>query len=169
MRLVNLVPVFLVAACTSGPSKEESVQIWGAASAAMTAAQQRAVEAARASNVAPVTDLDLNWSGNCTLGGTVGVTGMYSGDGSDDHASFDLHTTFNGCREAQGTVDGDLTWKSVASGTSFTASMDGSINWNGQNGDSASCNFDLAITLTATSVAYGGSLCGYDVGDEINL
>lgn len=168
MRLSNLVPLFLLASCTSGPSKEESVQIWGAASAAMTTAQQRAVESARASNVLPVTDLHLNWSGSCTLGGTVSVSGNYTGDGSDDHASFDLQTTFSNCREAQGTVDGSLTWKSVASDTSFTASMDGNIDWHGQNGD-ASCAFDLAITLSSTSVSYGGSLCGYDVGDEINL
>src|SRR5262245_39404702 len=150
----KLLPLLLLAACTSGPSKEESVQIWAAASEAMTSAQQRAVDAARSTPVAPVTDLTLDWSGACTLGGSVDVKGDYSGNSSDDHASFDLRTSFHGCHEASGTVDGDIHWTSTATGTDFSASMDGSVDWHGQNG-SGSCDFDLTIALTATSVSYG--------------
>jgi len=114
-------------------------------------------------------DLTLDYSGPCTLGGTVAVNGSYTGDGAaDDRAAFDLTASFNGCHELTGTLDGSLQWTSVATGNSFTASMTGELAWKGSNGE-ASCDFDLSLSVGDTGVSYDGRLCGYDVKTELVL
>jgi hypothetical protein len=168
MRLANLLPFMMVAACSSGPSKQDSVQVWAAASAAMSSAQEKAVTEARDNAVAPISNLTLDWAGACSLGGTIGVTGSYEGEGSDDRAAFDIHTKFTGCHEASTTLDGEIHWTSVASGSDFNATMLGDIGWHGTDGD-GSCEFNLSIRVSATSVSYGGELCGYQVGSELTI
>ena len=105
----------------------------------------------------------LDYTGACSLGGSVVVKGDYSGENNDDRAAFDLNTSFNGCQEPTGTLDGAIHWTSTASSAGFSAAMDGSLDWAGSNG-SASCDFDLSLAVTMTSVSYSGHLCGYDVG-----
>ena len=90
--------------------------------------------------------------------------GKYDGEGSDNHAAFDLEATFSGCAEATGTLDGSLKWVSVAETGSFKASMNGQLDWSDANG-SASCALSLELEVTQTSVHYKGSMCGYDVGE----
>ena len=167
MRLIKLLPVLAVAlaACAdNSATKQESVQIFAAATTAMTSAQSDAVEAAKAQGLVAPEQVDLDFTGVCSLGGGITITGSYAGDGSDDRATFDLQTTFNGCHEPTGTLDGHLDWASDASATGFTASMKGSLDWTGNNG-SASCDFDLSLALTMTAVSYSGHLCGHDVGE----
>ena len=79
---------------------------------------------------------------------------------------FDLQTTFSGCREATGTLDGNLHWQSDASADGFSASITGELDWAGTNG-SASCDFDLSLAVTATSISYEGHLCGYAASELI--
>ncbi len=168
MRLHDALPLVLFAACSNTASKEESVQIFAAASAAMSSGQSRAVTEARGTAHAAPTDLTLDWAGPCTLGGTVSVRGAYTGDRDDDHAAFDLRTTFDGCRELTGTLDGELRWTSVADGAAFSAAMTGGLDWEGSDG-SASCDFDLELAVAPARVSYGGHLCGYDVRTELLL
>lgn len=167
--MTMILPLCLLAACSDGPTKEESVKIFAAASTAMSSAQSRAVADARGSStLAPATQLDLDFSGPCSLGGTARVTGSYDGDGADDRAAFDLRTTFAGCRELTGTLDGELHWTSVADASGFTATMTGGLDWHGNDGD-ASCEFDLSLEVSEAGIVYGGSLCGYDVAAELHL
>jgi hypothetical protein len=42
--------------------------------------------------------------------------------------------------------------------------MTGGIDWKGAQA-SASCDFDLRITVNGQSVTYGGSICGYDMSE----
>jgi hypothetical protein len=165
MRLIKLLPVVALslAACTDNATKQESMQIFAAATTAMTSAQADAVQTAKAGNLVAPEQVNLDYSGVCSLGGGITVSGQYSGDGSD-RATFDLSTTFNGCHEVTGTLDGNLSWSSEATATGFTASMTGELDWTGNNG-SASCDFDLSLSITQTSVSYGGHLCGYDVAE----
>jgi hypothetical protein len=169
MKLTALLPLaFALTACDSGPSKEESLQIFAAANTAMTSAQSRAVtEAQGQSPVAPA-DLVLDFSGPCTLGGTVALTGSYSGDGTGTQATFDLATTFVACQEATGTIDGDVHWTSSANPAGFAASMTGDLAWTGSNG-SGSCSLDLQMSVSAVAISYSGSLCGYDVTTDLTL
>ena len=165
MKLTQLmIPVLALAACTDNASKQESVQIFAAATTAMSTAQTKAVEQAKGNQLTDPGAVTLNYSGACTLGGTVVVVGEYAGEGADDRADFDLNTQFNGCQEAAGTLDGKIHWTSSASSTGFSAAMDGELDWAGNNG-SASCDFDLSLAVTQTSVSYSGHLCGYDVGE----
>ena len=166
MKLAKILPVLALAACTDDPAtKQESVQIWAAASAAMTSAQTKAVEQAKGANqVTDPTSVTLNYSGACSLGGTIVVKGDYEGEGANDRAVFDLDTWFNGCQEVGGTLDGSIAWKSDASSTGFSAEMRGQLDWSGSNG-SASCTFDMKLSVTQTSVSYSGHLCGHDVGE----
>ncbi|HEX5063015.1 MAG TPA: hypothetical protein VFV99_26755 [Kofleriaceae bacterium] len=169
MKLANLLPLLLLAACTDNATKQESVQIFAGATTAMTSAQSRAVDQARGNHLNAPADLTLDYSGPCTLGGTVALSGDYTGDSAvDDRAAFDLKATFNGCHELTGTLDGDLQWTSVATGDSFTATMTGGLNWKGNDGE-ASCDFDLSLSVGTTGVSYDGHLCGYDVKTEIVL
>jgi hypothetical protein len=173
MRTLDLIVVTSLvsaAACSSGPSKEESIQIFAAANTAMTSAQSRAVSDAQQLRVlgAPV-ELLLDFTGPCTLGGLVGVSGSYDAAGTADRAAFDMTAAFDACQEAQGTLDGRLRWTSVGDGTSFSATMNGELDWSGSNGDSASCDFGLSIAVTSVTVAYSGHLCGYDVRADLGI
>jgi len=162
MKRLLVLSIVFAAACSNQPTKDESVQVFASASVAMSSAQSRAVTQARGTALTAPADLSLAFNGACTLGGSIALNGTYTGDGNDDHAAFDLTTSFNGCHELQGTLDGDLHWTSNADSTGFTAAMTGDLDWQGQN-DSASCSFDLHLAITATSIEYHGSLCGYDV------
>ena len=157
-----------LAACGGGggASQQESFQAFGAATAAMASAQSRAVQAAQSVLQAPA-ELVLNFSGACQTGGTVGVTGTYNTSGSGQSAAFDMTTTFDACADAQGTIDGELSWTSVAEGTKYTATMKGDIDWKGPQA-SASCDFDLKITVDGQTVTYGGSICGHDMSSLNN-
>ncbi|HWO21975.1 MAG TPA: hypothetical protein VNO30_24605 [Kofleriaceae bacterium] len=173
MRALNLIVVTSLvsaAACSSGASKEESLQIFAAASTAMASAQSRAVtDAQQLQALRAPAELVLAFNGPCALGGTVGVTGSYDASGSGDRTAFDMTASFSTCREAQGTIDGKLRWTSVVSGTSFSATMDGELDWSNSNGDSASCDFDLSMSVTTDTVAYSGHICGYDVKADLGI
>jgi hypothetical protein len=171
MKLAKLFPLFALAACTDGPSKQESIYIFAAAQTAMSNAQSEAVAEADMPFAAPA-ETTLDYSGPCSLGGTISLTGSYSDDSVDgadaDRAAFDLTTSFNGCAEVTGTLDGSLQWTSVADDAGWTATMKGGLVWRGQDGD-ASCDFDLSMLVSDTVISYGGHLCGYDVGAELVL
>lgn len=157
-----LLPLVVLAACSDAPSKEESQQIFLAANTAMTSAQSRAVtQAQNGSTLTAPADLTLDFTGPCSLGGSVSIAGAYSGSGGTQ-ATFDLTTTFDACQELQGTLDGDVAWTSAATGTSFTAAMTGDLDWSDSNG-SASCTLDLHLAVSQLGVSYTGSLCGHDV------
>jgi hypothetical protein len=168
MKLANVLAVLALAlaGCTDTATKQESVQIWAAASAAMSSAQTKAVEAAKANNVTGGEEVMLDFTGPCALGGNVVVKGEYTGENSDERAEFDLKTSFSGCREAAGTLDGSIHWTSTASATGFSARMDGNIDWSSSSG-SATCDFDLSLAVTQTSVSYSGHLCGHDAGSLV--
>ena len=167
MKLVKFLPVLALAACADSATKQESVQIFAAANAALTTAQTKAVESAKATNqLTEPNTYTLDYGGPCSLGGNVTVKGDYTGDGADERAVFDLKTSFTGCREATGTVDGTLSWKSTASSNGFAAEMVGMIDWSDSK-SSASCDFDMRLIVTKTSVSYRGYLCGYNVGELV--
>lgn len=160
--LVGMLVVLPLIACGGGgPSEQESLQAFAAVTVAMSSAQSRAVQAAQ--HVAPA-DLTLNFEGACTTSGTVAITGSYSSNdsGSTLAAAFDLTTTFRTCADPQGTLDGELRWTSTLSGSKYTATMDGDIDWTSPQA-SASCSFDLSITVDGQLVTYGGSVCGFSV------
>jgi hypothetical protein len=170
LGLIVLMSLVSTAACSSGPTKSESLQIFAAATTAMTSAQARAVSDAQPLQVigAPA-ELLLDFTGPCTLGGTAGVSGSYDSSGTGDRAAFDMTVAFGSCKEAQGTLDGSLRWTSVTNGTSFSATMRGDLDWSSANGDSASCDFDLSMAVTAQTVAYSGHICGYDIQAELGI
>jgi len=141
-----------------------------AASTAMVSAQSRAVaDAQKLRGLPAAAQLLLDFSGPCTVGGLVGVTGSYDGAGTADHAAFDMTATFDACQEAQGTLDGSMRWTSVANGTSFSATMKGELDWSGTKGESASCDIDVKIAITPETVEYSGHICGYDVRTDLGI
>jgi hypothetical protein len=163
MKLQNLLPFVLLAACSSGPSKQESTQIFATTTSALTSAQSTAV----ADSGSGSGDLSLNYSGPCSLGGSISVVGSYNGDGTE-MASFDLTATFDHCSEPTGAIDGDMHWTSTSSGSGFSAAMTGGVDWD-YNNSSASCDFDVHMAVSDTAVSYTGSICGYDVTTDLTL
>jgi hypothetical protein len=159
----TLLPLVLVAACTgNGASKQDAARVFTAATISMQSAQARAVSAAHGGAALVPAALQLQYSGSCTNGGTVAVDGSYDDSGNGMAAAFDLDTSFTGCKEITGMLDGNLHWTSNAGATGFTSAMTGSLAWtNGQ--DSASCDFDLHLALSEDAVSYTGTVCGYDV------
>jgi hypothetical protein len=162
MKRLLLLPIVFAAACSDQPTKEESVRVWSTASVSLENAQAQAVTAAR--NGGGTSDVTLNYSGACTLGGSVSVNGNYAGDGNDDHAAFDLSASFDGCKDIGGSLDGDIHWTSTADANGFSAGMTGSLAWVSGN-DSATCDFDLHLAVSQTAITYGGTLCGYTMAD----
>lgn len=165
MKRFLLLPAaaLLATACSDQPTKEESLKIFTATTSLTTTAQSAAVTVARNDSVGSGS-LSLDYSGPCLLAGTVGVQGSYIGPGNDDHAVFDLSTTFNGCRDFSGMLDGDLQWTSTADPNGFTSDMTGSLDWSTDD-KSATCDFDLHLAINSTTVRYNGSLCGYLVSE----
>lgn len=162
MKRLLLLPIVFAAACSDQPTKEESIRVWSSASVSLSNAQTSAVTQARTGG--GTADVDLNYTGACTLGGSVSVNGNYAGDGNDDHAAFDLTATFDGCKDIGGSLDGDIHWTSTADAAGFSAGMTGSLSWENGN-DSATCDFDLHLAVTQTAITYGGTLCGYTMAE----
>lgn len=162
MKRLLLLPILAtaVAACSDQPTKEESLRIFTATNTVTATAQTNAVTVAKSGGATG--QLSLDYSGACLLGGSVAVKGSYVGDGTDEEATFDLSTTFDGCKDIQGTLDGELRWTSKADANGFSAAMTGGLDWSSGD-DSASCDFELRLAVTANSITYGGSLCGYAV------
>lgn len=135
---------------------------------AMTSAQSQAVQAAQSGGLRAPAELTLNFSGPCTLGGTVGVTGSYDTSGSAERAAFDLDASFDNCRDATGTLDGGLAWTSVAEANAFSATMSGDLAYDGPNA-SFSCSIDLHLAVDSASVSYSGSICDYDIQADLGI
>jgi hypothetical protein len=170
MKSMHLLPLVIaggvgLAACSSGPSEQDAARMYGAANTAMSTARVQAVS--QAQTAAPG-DVALDFSGPCTLGGTVALMGTSSTDTASASATFDLLATFAGCHEAQGTLDGSLGWSSSSSATGTTMSMTGDLDWS-DGSNSASCEINVLMSVGATGFSYTGSICGYDVATEINL
>lgn len=160
--LVGMLVVLPLVACGGGgPSEQESLQAFAAVTIAMSSAQSRAIQATQ--SVVPA-DLTLSFDGPCLTSGTVAVTGSYGSNtsGSTQAAAFDLTTTFRNCADPQGSLDGQLRWTSTLSGSRYTATMAGDIDWTSPQA-SASCDFDLTISVDGQTVTYGGSVCGFNV------
>ncbi len=168
-RMTLLLP-FVIAACSGGPTKQEASRLFGAAGVEMASAQSSAVSAAHGKHalIAPA-QLSLDYSGPCALGGTAGVTGNYDDtSGSGSNAAFDMTLTFSACQGAAGKLDGSVHWTSTATSTGFSAAMNGNLAWTDGN-DSASCGIDVQLALTATSISYSGTICGYDVTTDLHM
>ena len=163
MKRLLLLPLLVAAACSDQPTKEESLKIFTATTTLTSTAQSAAVTVAR-NDSSGSGALSLNYSGPCVLAGSVAVKGNYTGTGADNHAVFDLSTTFANCRDFSGTLDGDLQWTSTADANGFSSDMTGNLDWSNDN-SSASCEFDLHLAINSTSIRYGGSLCGYLVSE----
>jgi hypothetical protein len=170
MKSMRLLPIVIaggvgLAACSSGPSEQDAARMYGAASTAMSTAR---VQAVSQSQTAVPADVQLDYSGPCTLGGSVGLTGSSSADTTAASATFDLAATFTDCHEAQGTLSGSLAWSSSSSATGTSMSMVGDLDWD-DGSNAASCEINIQMSVGATGFSYTGSICGYDVATEINL
>ena len=162
MKLLALAPVLALAACAdNGPSKQEAARIYQAMSVAATNGRVQAVNHAGAPLTAPA-DLTLDYSGPCSLGGTVGVQGTFSGDETTATGSYDLTAAFAACHEAPGTLDGSIHWSGSSSATGFSSSMVGNIDFD-DGSTTTSCAIDVQMTVGATGVTSTGTFCGYDV------
>lgn len=165
----KLLVLCVLAACSSGTTKDQSLKVFAAATTEMTTAQSSAVDAARAhASAVPAASLALDYSGPCPAGGTVAVTGSYDASGTGDHAVFDLSSVFTSCATDDGTLDGNLAWHSQADSTGFSETMTGSLSYQSAS-DSLSCDVHLTLAVDATSVTYGGTICGYDVQADLHL
>lgn len=162
----RLALLLLVVGCDSGPSKEESIQIYSTAFSALNSGQSAAVTAAGGGDA----ELQLDYAGPCSLGGSLTLVGSYlSGDAdSSDEAAFDLAATFDSCKEATGTIDGELRWSAVSNPDLYSFSMEGDLDWSGTNG-SGSCELDVTFSLSQQTVSYQGSLCGHRLTSDIVL
>src|SRR5512140_856594 len=158
MHSTRLLPFLLVAACSTGPSKDDSIRVFAATTSAATSAQSAAVADARTHAAAVPGALAINFTAPCAAGGSAQVTGSYDGTGTGDTAVFDLSMVFTSCRGALGdTVDGELSWSSTAAPGMFDETMAGQVSVSGRT--SASCDFDMTLAVTPLTVSYAGTMC----------
>jgi hypothetical protein len=140
------IPILLVSACTSGPSKDDASRLFLATTSAVQSAEQKAVTSTQA--VAP-TVRNLDYVGPCDGEGSFEVRGTVD----DSAIAFELQTSFTNCVSVSHVaLDGSLHFSPSA--------LKGSISFSDTT-TSASCDLDLQFAGTAVS----GTVCGYDVKD----
>lgn len=140
------IPILLVSACTSGPSKDDASRLFLATTSAVQSAEQKAVTSTQA--VAPAVR-NLDYVGPCESEGSFEVKGTVD----DTTAAFDLQTSFTNCvAVSHVALDGSLHFSPSA--------LTGSISFSDST-TAASCDLDLQFAGTAVS----GHVCGYDVRD----
>lgn len=98
----------------------------------------------------------------CEVAGSIAIAGDYEAS-SDGRASYDLTGSFNRCANSDGTLDGQLVWHSEHDSGGTSVTLDGELSWIGNDGVSASCQFDLAVTVNPGGITVTGTACGYDV------
>ena len=141
------IPILLVSACTSGPSKDDASRLFLATTTAVQSAEQKAVTSTQAVAAPAVRNLD--YIGPCDGEGSFEVKGTVD----DSALAFDLQTSFTNCVSVSHVaLDGSLHFSPAA--------LSGSISFSDQT-TSASCDLDLQFAGTAVS----GTVCGYDVRD----
>ncbi len=138
----------LVAACTSGTSKQDASKLYSATSSAITAAQAKAV--------AQTSGINIDYTGPCDSEGSVHVHGI-----EDTTAgTFDLQLDFNNCVSlTRVALDGNMHF--AASTTAGT--LTGMMSWSDRT-TSATCDLDLRFALSGGASIYAGTVCGYDIG-----
>ncbi|MEO8548935.1 MAG: hypothetical protein ABI678_03155, partial [Kofleriaceae bacterium] len=93
----------------------------------MQSLQAQALQAQTAIAPAPY-DGTVDYSGACMGGGSISVTGAYSGDdGSTSNATFDQAMTLDNCVTGTMTVDGDWHWTGNVSATGEEFAIDADI------------------------------------------
>ena len=160
IALLALIP--LVGCSDDKPPKQDTLAAFNVAMTMLTKVQSKAVTSAQ--TVAPAVNLSIDYNMPCTLGGTAAMRGDYEGNQNDANAEFDLKATFDACAEMDGTLDGTLRWTSVASGTAFSGKLVGSIDFTSPSA-SASCDVDIEMMVTQSSISYRGKICGYNLGE----
>jgi hypothetical protein len=138
----------VVAACTSGTSKQDASKLYSATSQAITGAQAKAV--------ASTTGINIDFNGPCESEGGYHVKGL-----EDMMAgTFDLQVTFTDCVDANRVaLDGDVHYASTTTSGTLTGSMSFS-----DRTTSAMCDLDLHFALSGGMTFYAGTVCGYDIG-----
>src|SRR5262245_12025383 len=120
-----------LAACTSGPSKDDTTAVYVQTLNAMSYARIQAV--AKVQGQTGTVTLDA--SGTCPAGGTYAVTGTFDdSNGNTDQTTWNLSLAFAGCADLFGKVDGNLDWTSSASAASFATAITGSVTYTGNHG-----------------------------------
>jgi hypothetical protein len=167
MKLASSILFVTLTACATNEAPSTSKQ--SAARVLQIAAQQLDAAERRASdgNLAPDIDATVNFTSPCGTG-LVTVTGSYEANDDGTSSKFDVDASFDKCgANADGVLDGDISWKATQNGDAFTASSAGSLVWTDSLGV-ATCAFDFTIEVNATSAKYSGTICGHDA-DELDL
>jgi hypothetical protein len=163
-----LCSVLLVAACTDpSTSKPDASRLFVATTDAVVAAQAKAVTATQQLTAPAVRNLD--YIGPCSAEGSSEVRGTYDDSGNAAASTFELQVTFMNCVDVTGNaLDGSLHWSSSASASGFDATLSGSIDWS-DHMNQASCDLDLHMAVTSSTILYAGTVCGYDVQTDLHL
>jgi hypothetical protein len=158
-------PVLFVAACTSGPSKQDATHLFIATTTALSSAQQKAVTSTKVAQLAPAAR-NLDYIGPCDGEGSFEIKGVYDdASGTGTAAAFDLQANFNDCVALNhDALNGNLHWSSTSDANGFAAALAGSLSFSDQT-TSAACDLNLQMAVTESSVTYSGTVCGYDVKD----
>jgi len=163
--------ILFVAACTSGnATKQDASRLFVATTTAVQAAQQKAVSSTQAQLAPAPAARNLDYIGPCDGEGSFEIKGVYDdASGNGAAAAFDLQANFNNCVSLTHTaLDGNLHWSSTSDANGFTASMSGSIAFSDQT-TSATCDLDLHMAVSSSSISYSGTVCGYDVNTDLGI
>jgi hypothetical protein len=154
-----------LAACTSGPSKDDTTTIFAQTTSALSYARIQAVAKVQGQSG----NVTLDASGACPAGGTYAVTGTFDdSSGNTDQTNWNLSVAFAHCADLFGQVDGNLDWTSTASAASFATAITGSVTYSGNRG-TWTCDADMHLLIDATDFAADGTLCGYSLHDDLHL
>jgi hypothetical protein len=157
---LGLLPfAFACAAETSGDKPQASKRDAGRAlSTASTLLESIDTESTIRSAL-PGASGTVDFTAPCPTSGSIELDGTFE-ISDDGHSEFDVTAGFLACAVDSEQLDGSVHWTETLDGDDYTATLTGTLAWQGPGG-SASCTFDVAInngTITGTA-------CGYDVAE----
>lgn len=140
-----------IAACGGGPSKDEA-QIGYALAKGFAGTASAQAQTQNPGSLTQRQEGSLSFSQPCASGGTIGMSGDFSG------TTADFSFTFDQCNQGGTVIDGG--WD--IGGTADTLTMVGTLSITHPEFE-ISCEFDLRVSNNGATIA--GTACGYDVSE----
>jgi hypothetical protein len=160
---LSVLALALAACTTNGGGGGNSSVTRQRATSVYSAASTRLETALKATSQHASLTGNIDVSSPCATSGDIALLGTY-----DSVAGFDMTASFSACQESEGRLDGELHWLEKTDAAGITDTWTGTLDFVDADG-TWSCTFDYHSIVSATSVRLSGTICGYDVANDLDL
>jgi hypothetical protein len=145
-----------LAACTSSAPDAQTQAAFFQEMSAMQSAQSQAVAQANQQAAAPYSG-SLNGTYTCATGGSIALSGTYTGADDGTSSTYDLHDTLSGCAGAGYTIDGEWDWNGTYAANAFHDAITGTTKFT-FNGETHTIAESLTVDLANSTFTMSGSI-----------